>query len=391
MNILIVGPWDHRVGGVDYVAGNLAGYLERRGHKVLFIHPDQNWFLERRVTTWGFNGYRLRLSGPLVEKHRIRGLIAFVCFLPLTLVQIGRVLVQNKIDVINLHFPSPNMFYFAICARLLSIPLITSIHGADIFPDGMRRNHYAFGLQMVLKISDRIVAPSKAFLREFVDLFANFGHKSLFIHNGVNRDEIESVDKTEGADCAKRYILCMAAHKAKKSIDVLIRAFAKVAVKEKEVDLFIVGNGPLRAEHEKLAQELGVDARVKFFNEVGRAQAIQLLKGCEIFVLPSRSEPFGIVVAEAMACEKPVVASAVGGLREIVKDGETGILVEPQTPEAFSRAICAILRDTGLMSALGRNGYARVMEKFLCDHNGSAYEELFQALAGKAANQTIKL
>lgn len=390
MNILIVGPWDHRVGGVDYVAGNLAGYLERRGHKVLFMHPDQNWFLERRVTTWGFQGYKLSFRGPFVEKHIIRGLISFVCFLPLTLVQIGRVLVQNKIDVINLHFPSTNMFYFAICARLLNIPLITSIHGADIFPDGMRRNHYSFGLQVVLKISDRIVAPSKAFLREFVDLFANFGQKSLFIHNGINLDEIESVDKMEDADSSKRYILCMAAHKAKKGIDMLIEAFAKVAEKEKEVELFIVGNGPLRAEHEKMAQKFGVDARVKFINEVGRAQAIHLLKGCEIFVLPSRSEPFGIVVAEAMACGKPVVASAVEGLREIVKDGETGILVQPQAPETFCKAICAILRDTSLMSALGRNGYARVREKFLCDHNGAAYEELLQVLAGKAAKQNTK-
>ena len=105
-----------------------------------------------------------------------------------------------------------------------------------------------------------------------------------------------------------------------------------------------------------------------------------ILQGCEMFVLPSRSEPFGIVLIEALACRKPVIATKVDGPLEIIEDGKTGILVEPDNPEALAGAITKLLKSTDLQHVITENGYVSVQERFLTSHVGLAYEELYQKL-----------
>jgi glycosyltransferase involved in cell wall biosynthesis len=107
-----------------------------------------------------------------------------------------------------------------------------------------------------------------------------------------------------------------------------------------------------------------------------------LLEGCEIFVLPSRSEPFGIVIIEAMACARPVVATAVGGIPEIVEQEKTGILVEPNNPPALAEGLRRVLTDNALQRSLAENAYASVMERFCSSHTGTAYETVFASLSG---------
>jgi len=380
MNILMVGPWDHEIGGVDYVTGNLASYLQEKRHKVYFMHPGQQNLLEKRITKWGFAGYSLRLRGPIIEDCVIRSFIAFLFFFPLTLIQIFYVILTHKIKIINLHFPSTDMFYFAICRRLLGIRLVTSIHGADVFPEGRPRDRFSVGMEFLLASSDCIVAPSKAYLFDFINLFPKHKQKGYYIHNGVNITELSSNIKTQKDRYESKYLLCIAAHKEKKGIDVLIRAFSQIAEYDTSIQLFLIGDGPLRQQNEELTQSLGIQNRVKFFGERGRSEVIPLLQGCEILILPSRSEPFGIVIAEAMACKKPVVATKVGGIPEIIEDGKSGVLVEPDNQDALSSAICHILNDLDFKVFLAKNGRDRILANFSFEHNGSKYEMLFSKL-----------
>ncbi len=161
---------------------------------------------------------------------------------------------------------------------------------------------------------------------------------------------------------------------------MLLRAFARVVEKEPDLTLTLVGDGPLRKGHETLAQELGLNGSISFLGWKDRAEVGDLLRQCDLFVLPSRSEPFGIVIIEAMACGKPVVASAVGGIPEIIQQGENGILVEPDDPAALADAIIRVLEDEGLRSRIGRNGVETVRKSFRCEHNGARYERLFETL-----------
>src|SRR5439155_1357888 len=106
------------------------------------------------------------------------------------------------------------------------------------------------------------------------------------------------------------------------------------------------------------------------------------LQRCEVFVLPSREEPFGIVIIEAMACKKPVVASAIGGIPEIVEHEVTGILVEPENPADLTAGLRRVLSDSHLRNRLAENGYHQVMEHFCFYHTGTTYENALASLLG---------
>lgn len=380
MNILIVVPWDQEFGGVASVVGNLATYLSEKKHTVLFLHPGPRNIFTKEKTKWGFSGYKLSMRKPLLNKRPIRSLLAFLAFFPVTFIQIMYILLRHKVDIVNIHYPEADFFYFALCRKLLGIKLITSIHGADFFPAGMPMEHVSIGIRFILSASDGIVAPSNSFLNDFLMLFPDLQRKGHFIHSCVNMVEMNHIPEQHVGTDENRYLLCIAAQNEKKGIDVLIRSFSNIAMDDSSIYLFLVGDGPLRSEHEKLVHDLGIQNRVRFFGNRGRTDVVNLLRRCELLILPSRAEPFGIVTIEAMLCRKPVVATMVGGIPEIVENGVSGILVEPDNPASLMKAICRILDDDVLKTSIVSNGYSRVCSNFLCKHTGAKYETLFHKL-----------
>jgi glycosyltransferase involved in cell wall biosynthesis len=176
-------------------------------------------------------------------------------------------------------------------------------------------------------------------------------------------------------------------HNEKKGIDVLLRAFAQIRDREPQVRLVLAGDGPLRSRLEDLARSLGIGDRVEFLGRQERAQVADLLHGCRVFVLPSRSEPFGIVILEAMACAKPVVATSAGGIPEIIESGKNGILVEPENPKALAEAVMTALKDETLRLEIASNGYLTVQERFCSENTGAAYEAVFAQVSNSATQR----
>ena len=124
-------------------------------------------------------------------------------------------------------------------------------------------------------------------------------------------------------------------------------------------DLLLAGDGPERAALEQLARDLKLGEKVKFLGRAERPVAVSLFKGCSFFVLPSRLEPQGIVNLEAMACGKAVIASKVGGVPEIVLDGETGLLFPGEDVAALANALTRMADDAALRARMGAAGRAR--------------------------------
>ena len=110
-----------------------------------------------------------------------------------------------------------------------------------------------------------------------------------------------------------QYILCVADHRHYKGIDTLLKAMKLLLASDRSVRLILAGDGPLRSQLEILALSLGIRNQTLFLGRQEPLDIARLLHGCDIFVLPSRTESFGIAVAEAMVCKKPIVAAAVGG------------------------------------------------------------------------------
>ena len=229
-------------------------------------------------------------------------------------------------------------------------------------------------------MSDAIVAPSNAFLQDVLRTFPAVQKKATVTHNGIDLTEIScrELDKSNGE--RRRYLLCVADQNKKKGLDTLIDAFARLLPSAPDLTLVLAGDGKLRSELENLAHNLRVHDRIEFVGWKGRSDVANLLHGCKIFVLPSRSEPFGIAIVEAMACKKPVVASAVGGIPEIIQTGKNGILVEPDNPAALADAILDLLNDSRLQQTIAENGYVTAKTRFSFETMGMRYERMFADL-----------
>jgi glycosyltransferase involved in cell wall biosynthesis len=159
-----------------------------------------------------------------------------------------------------------------------------------------------------------------------------------------------------------------------KNVALLLRAFALVAREIPEAELRVYGDGPERAALEALAASLGIAAKVAFLGHVPDAGA--RCGEFAVFAVPSSRESFGLAVLEAMACGVPVVATAVGGLPELILDGETGKLVAPEDERAMAGALLELLRDREAALRMGAAGRARAATRFSLSKMQSAWVEL---------------
>ena len=390
MRILLVTPWDQEFGGVAAVVGNLARYLQSRGHKVIFLYPGETIFLKPKTTKWGFPGFELRMQMPFGTRHPIVSLPAFSLLFPITMYQVTRLIKKHRIQIVNIHYLYDCFFYFAMCRQIFSTVLVNSVHGSDIFSVGRPKVKYSRALRLLLGSSDLVVTPSQRYQKDFSSIFPGLKEKTTFIYNGVDLAELSngSEDATKGDQ--DRYILCIAAHNANKGIDVLLHAFKQLDERSPSLKLILVGDGPLRGELENLAISLGIYERVKFLGFQGRTQIVKLLHNCEIFVLPSRAESFGMVITEALACKKPVVTTTVGGIPEIIENGKTGILVEPDDCYALAESLANLLTDNDLRKTIAVNGYTAVEKRFCYQDTGAAYEAIFADLLASPREKISK-
>lgn len=163
-----------------------------------------------------------------------------------------------------------------------------------------------------------------------------------------------------------------------KGLDALIAALPSVVRACPQVRLVLVGDGPMRAELAQQATALGVHDRVSFLGE--RQDVERLLPAFDVFTLPSVSEGMPMTILEAMHACRPVVATSVGGVPEVVADGVTGLLVAPRDPAALAAALIRLLGDATLRRAMGRSGRERVEAQFTAAAMVSATDQLFRGL-----------
>jgi glycosyltransferase involved in cell wall biosynthesis len=172
-----------------------------------------------------------------------------------------------------------------------------------------------------------------------------------------------------------------------KGLDALIAALPAVAEACPECRLVLVGDGPMRAQLEQQAQALGVGERVAFLGE--RHDVERMLPAFDVFTLPSVSEGMPMTILEAMQASRPVVATSVGGVPELVADGESGLLVAPRDPAALADALIRLLGDATLRRAMGASGRDRVQAHFTAAGMAAATDQLFRGLLAGAGRREV--
>ena len=225
---------------------------------------------------------------------------------------------------------------------------------------------------LVLHRFDRLTVPSRGALRELRHWPA-LQRKTQVIHHtfGAKRPKGASIALKRGP-----VISIVGRLQAVKGHRVFLESARQVLAKRADARFWIVGDGELRADLEAAASSLGLRDAVEFLGYRNDADA--LMAASDVVVSCSSYEAFARCVTEALALARPVVATAVGGIPEIIRDGETGILVPPGDPQAMATAILRLLDDPGLAARLGSAGRAFVAEHLTIEAQASALASLYR-------------
>lgn len=223
--------------------------------------------------------------------------------------------------------------------------------------------------------ADRVIVNSEATRREEVE--AGFPPERLdYVPNGIRlaaapAPERAALELPEGP-----LVLSVGQLEAVKGQRYLIDAWAAVRAAVPDATLLLLGDGSLRAELEELTRRQGVAASVRFLGF--REPALPYLLACDLLVQPSLTEGMPNAVLEAMAARRPVVATRVGGLPDVVSDGETGVLVPPADPQALARAIVGLLANPDRRAAMGEAAGRRVRDRFPVERMVTLTEEAYR-------------
>lgn len=299
--------------------------------------------------------------------------------------QVRELLVRQRIEVLHVQCVSSTAHYALAAQEDLKLPLVVSLQGELGMDAGGLFQQSAFARRLMrraLERGDRITACSAQTLDEAEKFRGKaFGKRARVVYNGIRLADFHGVVPHPHP---RPYVLAIGRHVPQKGFDVLLNAYAQLLrASEADHDLILAGEGEIRGELERLRDRLGLQQRVYFTGRVDRQMAARLFTGCSFFVLPSRHEPLGIVNLEAMAAGKAVIASAVGGVPELVRDGETGLLVPGGDPAALAVALKRLISSPQLRETLGGGGKARAAE-FDWSVIAAQYRELYQGLLNPA-------
>ena len=295
----------------------------------------------------------------------------------------ARIVAEMGADLIHIQCAGPNAYYAHHAARELSLPMVLSAQGElTMDATGLYQTNWMRAvLREILRDAARVTACSRDALRDVENFAAplSLAGRSRVIYNGIALADFAAAPD---AATARPYVFAMGRFVKQKGFDVLIEAWKRADLTE--FDLIIAGDGPEKTVLESLAANA---PKVQFWGRAERADVVRLLHGCAWFVLPSRVEPQGIVNLEAMAAGRAVVASRTGGVPEIVLDGETGVLVEPNNVESLASALRAMAAQPARRAELGAAGQARA-QSFDWNVLAAQYEKVYrEALAKQTLNQ----
>jgi len=348
------------IGGVEVLSYHLVKELLHRGHEILVIANRDDCDPLGRQTFDGLDLVRLDFLASVQTRNlsALRDLN----------VALGNVVRNFEPDIVHLNDVWVSSFLFLRGGATGNLPRVLTLHSPI-------RSAGKDGLQARLAgDADRIVAVSQAHHDAAVaEMPAQRGKMSVIL----NALPLPSLPPAE-LPFAPPILLCVGRLYRDKGFDLAVRAFARLRQRGITAKLTIAGNGWERANLERLARDLGVAGEVEFADWVAPDRVAALINKATMVLMPSRMrEPFGLVALQASQIGRPVVATAVGGLPEVVEHGTTGLLVEPDDELGMAAAIESLLADPVRAARLGINARQRARQKFDFKSFVAAYERSY--------------
>lgn len=324
------------VGGAQTVLHHLALECHKKGHHVVVLAPI------RRADRWEpeeddvYPYEVVRFKAPRSKKIGNR----------LILLDLLKVYRKHKFELLHCHAAYPQTFVARAFKRLFKVGIVCRPHGSDIVPGGgIRKSRYATRrMKLGLKSVNAFVAQCRFMAHVMVD-FGIPREKIEIINNGV---DVESFTKTEPYQSPRPYIISVANLIGRKGFNIMLDGLAKSG--RKDIDFRIVGKGSELESLQKQARELSIEDQVIFHGTAYGEKKLALYRGSSIFVSASRKEPYSNSLLEAMAAGSPVIASAVDGSLEMVREGVNGWLFPKEDSDALASLLNKILDDKALLA-----------------------------------------
>jgi len=308
---------------------------------------------------------------------------------PLLLPRLVRFIRQDNYNIVHTHLLHADL-YGTLAARMVGVKFVISTrHNDDTF-----RQLYPLRkcLAWVTRYTDRVICISDR-VRDFSEKVEETPRdKITVIHYGVNPSLIvgdASWRQQLGWGDDVPVLGIVARLTEQKGHTTVLKAMPKVLQQFPKTRLVVVGDGKLRAQLHQEAVQLGISDNIHFLGY--RENAAAMMSGFDLFVHPSRWEGFGLVFLEAMAASLPIVATQVSAIPEIVRHGETGLLVPVDDVPALSRAICTLLADRCLAQRMGQAGYCQLEKHFTVSVMVDRTCAVYQSLLSHAPNQEEKI
>ncbi|MCH2694221.1 MAG: N-acetyl-alpha-D-glucosaminyl L-malate synthase BshA [Acidobacteriia bacterium] len=359
-------------GGSGVVATEIGKELAIRGHEIHFISYAIPIKLD--ATSEGIYFHEVEmLNYPLFEHPHYTLALA---------TKMADVAVHHKLDLLHVHYAIPHSVSAYLAKEMLrprKIPVITTLHGTDITLVGNDRSYLPI-TRFSIDRSDGVTAVSE-FLRKLSSQEFALQKPIVLIPNFVNCDVFQ---KTQDANHRKKFasadekiIVHISNFRPVKRVTDVVEIFDEVR-HHLPAKLLMVGDGPERYNAECLSRNKGLSEKVVF---LGKQDSVaEILSVADLLLLPSENESFGLVALEAMACEAPVVASKVGGLPEVIREGIDGYLIAPKDIKAMASRTVEILSDPEKHRKMGINARKFAMEKFCSTKIIPLYEEYYHQI-----------
>lgn len=355
-----------RVGGAEILAARLARQLSG-SFRFLFVCLDE----------LGSLGEQLRDEGFPVEVLGRRPGVDWRCAS-----RLGALLRRERIDLLHAHQYTP--FFYATAARLPGRrpPVLMTEHGRT-FPDFPRPKRMVAN-RLLLRRQDRIVGVGQAVRQALIDNEGFPPARVGVIYNGIDLSpfnhgahDCKAVRREIGLDAGDLMIIQVARLDSLKDHATAIRTLERVVSRRPEARLVLVGEGPETALIRELTRQLGLEPNVRFLGL--RADVARLLSAADIGLLTSVSEGIPLAVIEVMAAGKPIVSTDVGGVREVVEDGRTALLLAPSGDDAaLAEHILRLAADPALQERMGRLGRERAESVFSERRMHDGYLRLYE-------------
>jgi L-malate glycosyltransferase len=357
-------------GGSGIVATELGKELADRGHEIHFISYALPMRLNAARTDIQFHEVEIT-NYPLFDHP------PYALALATKMAEVAEV---HNLDLLHCHYAIPHSVSAFLAKSMLlprRLPVVTTLHGTDITLVGSDRSYLPI-TRFSINQSDGVTAVSN-YLREATIRVIGAKDDIEVIYNFVNCDKYKPAVNRDIRDCyapdGENILIHVSNFRPVKRPTDVVRIFMSVQEKLPAV-LLMVGDGPERSNAEWVARQAGLERKVHF---LGKQDNIEELIGIsDLLLLPSETESFGLVALEAMACEVPVVASRVGGLPEVVADGVSGFLVDPQDIGKMAECSIAILADPSVRKEMGKQAREKAHAQFCSNKIITLYENYYR-------------